>query len=395
MMLHDEHLVGAARRHIRDEKINAEWALRRTVDDISGVFDAIEDDYFRERRSDVEFVVERVLRNLLGARRRAGSRRRPTRSSSRTTCRRPTPRSCTARPSRRFVTDAGGKTSHTAIIARATRSRRSSASRTSPSSSGPATWCIVDGTGRLVIINPTPRRSRSTASEQRRQAPTGARAARATATCRRETTRRRARAAARQHRRSRGARRRARVRRRGHRPVPHRVPVHDGDRRCPTRSEHYQHALRRARAAARAGRRRSARSTSAATRSRAVRAGRRARPNPALGLRSIRLCLSPLGGTCSSRSCAACCARRRTARMRIMFPMISGCRELRAAKAVVEECKSELRARASPFDAKVQGRHHDRDAVGGAGRRPARAARSTSSRSARTTSSSTRWRSIA
>ena len=66
MMLHDEHLVGAAVEYIRDEKINAEWALRRAVDDIRSVFDQIEDAYLRERRSDVEFVFERVLRNLLG-----------------------------------------------------------------------------------------------------------------------------------------------------------------------------------------------------------------------------------------------------------------------------------------------------------------------------------------
>src|SRR5678815_2201376 len=66
MMLHDEHLVGAAVGYIREDLINAEWALRRAVDDIAGVFDRIEDPYLRERRSDVEFVFERVLRNLLG-----------------------------------------------------------------------------------------------------------------------------------------------------------------------------------------------------------------------------------------------------------------------------------------------------------------------------------------
>src|SRR5205085_1652054 len=66
MMLHDEHLVGAAVEYIREDKINAEWALRRAVDDIRAVFDQIEDPYLRERRSDVEFVFQRVLRNLLG-----------------------------------------------------------------------------------------------------------------------------------------------------------------------------------------------------------------------------------------------------------------------------------------------------------------------------------------
>src|SRR5690242_21269634 len=45
MMHHDEHLVGAAISHIREDKINAEWALRRAVDDIGAVFDSIEDEY--------------------------------------------------------------------------------------------------------------------------------------------------------------------------------------------------------------------------------------------------------------------------------------------------------------------------------------------------------------
>src|SRR3954464_14670825 len=66
LILHDEHLVEPTRRRIREEKVNAEWALRRTVEDIKKVFDAIEEDYFRERRSDVDFVGERILRNLLG-----------------------------------------------------------------------------------------------------------------------------------------------------------------------------------------------------------------------------------------------------------------------------------------------------------------------------------------
>src|ERR1044072_7779069 len=66
MMVHDEHLVDATGEYMRDEKINAEWALRRAVDDIRSVFDQIEDPYVRERRSDVEFVFERVLRTLLG-----------------------------------------------------------------------------------------------------------------------------------------------------------------------------------------------------------------------------------------------------------------------------------------------------------------------------------------
>ena len=66
LILHDEYLIAPTRRRIRDEKLNSEWALRKTVEEIKQRFDAIGIEYFRERRSDVDFVGEQVLRNLMG-----------------------------------------------------------------------------------------------------------------------------------------------------------------------------------------------------------------------------------------------------------------------------------------------------------------------------------------
>ncbi len=66
MMLNDPELIGRARDRILTERINAEWALRRQMDEVGAVFDSIEDDYLRERREDVEQVGARVLRHLLG-----------------------------------------------------------------------------------------------------------------------------------------------------------------------------------------------------------------------------------------------------------------------------------------------------------------------------------------
>ena len=51
---------------IRDDKAAAEWAVRKALDQIQAVFDRIEDPYFRERKSDVALVGERLLRNLVG-----------------------------------------------------------------------------------------------------------------------------------------------------------------------------------------------------------------------------------------------------------------------------------------------------------------------------------------
>src|SRR5215510_12086103 len=66
LILHDEHLVEPTKRIIREERVNAEWALREAVDAIKGLFDTVDDQYFRERRSDVDFVGDRIIRVLLG-----------------------------------------------------------------------------------------------------------------------------------------------------------------------------------------------------------------------------------------------------------------------------------------------------------------------------------------
>lgn len=66
LMLKDALLVQGARDLIIKDRINAEWALRKTVSHIKELFERLEEDYFRERLSDVDFVGERILRNLLG-----------------------------------------------------------------------------------------------------------------------------------------------------------------------------------------------------------------------------------------------------------------------------------------------------------------------------------------
>src|SRR5687768_1632894 len=164
LILHDEHLVDETIRYIRDKNINAEWALRKTVEHIRGVFDSIEDDYFRERRSDIEFVGERVLRNLLG------------RDMQLT----PPPDAIvvaydlspadTANFYRAAVaglaTDAGGNTSHTAIIARAHEIPAVVGLEDITAMVGSGDLIIVDGTQGIVIVNPTA----ETVSEHREQA---------------------------------------------------------------------------------------------------------------------------------------------------------------------------------------------------------------------------------
>lgn len=66
MMLSDTMLVDGVKTLIIEEHINAEWALLQTREKLRQTFDSITDDYFRERGSDIQFVCERVMRNLMG-----------------------------------------------------------------------------------------------------------------------------------------------------------------------------------------------------------------------------------------------------------------------------------------------------------------------------------------
>jgi phosphotransferase system enzyme I (PtsI) len=66
LMLQDVHLVDVARKIIREQQTGAEWAVRKALDQIQLVFDRIEDPYFRDRSSDIAVVGERLLRNLMG-----------------------------------------------------------------------------------------------------------------------------------------------------------------------------------------------------------------------------------------------------------------------------------------------------------------------------------------
>ena len=62
MMLHDPMFTDPVKKLIEGEFINAEWAVRRVAKRIKHQFDDLDDEYFRERRSDVDFVADRVVR---------------------------------------------------------------------------------------------------------------------------------------------------------------------------------------------------------------------------------------------------------------------------------------------------------------------------------------------
>jgi phosphotransferase system enzyme I (PtsI) len=67
LMLDDRSLIAEMAGLIRQERVNAEWAIRRVEDRIRRVYLSLDDQYFRERVSDIEGVLERLILNLAGA----------------------------------------------------------------------------------------------------------------------------------------------------------------------------------------------------------------------------------------------------------------------------------------------------------------------------------------
>lgn len=119
MIMDDAKLSESTVDTITTEKMNAEWALKKSVQEIRQLFEQMDNGYIKERISDVEYVAERILRNLSGKEQESLSEINerviivahdlsPADTSEMNTGR-----------VMGFVTDVGGPTSHTAIMAQA------------------------------------------------------------------------------------------------------------------------------------------------------------------------------------------------------------------------------------------------------------------------------------
>jgi phosphotransferase system enzyme I (PtsI) len=169
MLLEDETLSASVKQWIENRLYNAEWALSSQMEVIARQFDEMEDAYLRERKSDLEQVTERILHFLKG-----GSpvvRIKPP-----------------ARPQQElqlgdtmdvplilvahdlspadmlqfkqsvftgFVTDVGGKTSHTAIVARSLDIPAVVGARSASQLIRQDDWIIIDGDAGVVIVDPS------------------------------------------------------------------------------------------------------------------------------------------------------------------------------------------------------------------------------------------------
>jgi len=174
MLLQDVELSNGVTHWIKDRLYNAEWALTTQLEVVARQFDEMEDEYLRERKADLEQITEKVLRAMRGV---ASPLVQPLGRQGR-------------KPSQQdlllddtvdvpliliahdlspadmlqfkqsvfagFITDVGGKTSHTAIVARSLDIPAVVGARLSSHLIRQDDWVVIDGDAGVVVVDPSP-----------------------------------------------------------------------------------------------------------------------------------------------------------------------------------------------------------------------------------------------
>jgi len=158
MILADSTLSQGPLNLISSQQCNAEWALKLQLDHLLEQFDKIDDAYLRERKGDILQVVERVMKALVG---KPGYIPRALPGSARAllVAHDLSPADMIQfkqLPFAGFLTDLGGSTSHTAIVARSLNIPAIVALHRARDLIRENDQLIIDGTLGVVIINPDP-----------------------------------------------------------------------------------------------------------------------------------------------------------------------------------------------------------------------------------------------
>jgi len=172
MLLQDEMLTSGVKHWITERLYNAEWALTTQLEVIGRQFDEMEDEYLRERKADLEQVVDRILRHMKGVPAPVAppvaSPRRKTQQDLLLDDTVDVPLVLVAHdlsPADMlqfkksvfagFVTDVGGKTSHTAIVARSMDIPAVVGARAASQLVRQDDWVIIDGDAGVMIVDPS------------------------------------------------------------------------------------------------------------------------------------------------------------------------------------------------------------------------------------------------
>jgi len=157
LLLQDRMFFEGTKAAIASERRNAEWALADIMMKITSAFDTIEDEYLKERARDIHFVGERVLKLLMGITSRSKVHQLPPNSVIVAHDLSP---SDTAQIKKEnvfgFAIDMGGKTSHTAIMARSLKIPAVTGLEKVSRLVQTGENIIVDGSTGIVIVNPDP-----------------------------------------------------------------------------------------------------------------------------------------------------------------------------------------------------------------------------------------------
>jgi phosphotransferase system enzyme I (PtsI) len=155
LMLDDKMLVKATEERVRDQLQGVDWALWQVVQGIKSSFDAMDDEYFRDRRNDIEHLGERLLRNLAGRRQVSIA---DIRADVVVVAHDLSPMDTAQMDVERvrgFVTDQGGRTSHTAILARSMSIPAVVGLEDVVDRANGGDTVVVDGLTGTLILNPT------------------------------------------------------------------------------------------------------------------------------------------------------------------------------------------------------------------------------------------------
>jgi len=155
VLLKDKMLYGKTIDVIEQERVNAEWALRQVVTHLKTIFQGMSDPYLRERATDVVHLSERIMGNLVGAKQvnigmidkrvvLVAKDLSPAETSQ-----------IRLERIKGFITDKGGKTSHTGIIARTLEIPAVLALGNATATVRNDDIVILDGNTGTVIVHPT------------------------------------------------------------------------------------------------------------------------------------------------------------------------------------------------------------------------------------------------
>jgi phosphotransferase system enzyme I (PtsI) len=163
MLLHDDALAEATKDWILQRHYNAEWALSAQLEVLARQFDEMEDAYLRERKADLEQVAERLLKALSSS---SGTGRSDVAIARDFAGEDPlvlvasdiAPADMLQFKSSvftGFITDVGGKTSHTAIVARSLDIPAVVGAREASRIIRQDDWVVIDGDAGVAVVNPS------------------------------------------------------------------------------------------------------------------------------------------------------------------------------------------------------------------------------------------------